>query len=411
MEHSHVMGGSTAERRINCPGSLEAEKAIPDSDPSEFAVRGSMLHAATELLVTADPADDDELEKLLDELEGQDLGFEGHDITRDLIDTKLRPAMHSWWWLIEKYDFDDWFIEQRVSLDSIVPGAFGTADIIAIDKQKRLHIVDWKFGDGVPVPAVENLGLGFYCGAALYDEDAELQEFTEEIDADSIWLHIVQPRESDSEIIHSWETNLDWIENLIDVASARMEVARQPDAPRTPGKWCKFCKAAAICPTYGSLASDALDIKPEGLDIIALSKALDVAELVYQWANSIFAYAQDQAESGVQIPGRKLVNKRGKRVFTDTDEAEKRLRKAKKKDGKAVRVADIFTKKLLSPAQAETLLGKKAFKEALGDIVVMHSTGTTLVPESDKRQAVVSGVELLANALPEQETGKRKQEK
>ena len=406
MEHSHVMGGSTCERRINCPGSLEAEKEIPDGEPSEFAERGSMLHAGTELLVTADPQDEKELEKLLGELKGQDLGFEGHEVTEELVDTKLRPAMYAWWDLIEKYDLDDWFIEQRVSLESIIPGAFGTADIIAKGTDRVLHIIDWKFGDGVPVPAVENLGLGFYAGAALFEEDEELIEFCDDIDENKIMLHIVQPREGDSQIIHSWETNVAWIEDLITLAEARIDIARKPDAPRTPGKWCRFCKAQAVCPAYGAMASDALSVKPEGaLSEIELAKLLNMADLLEGWCRSVYEHAQNQAEGGVQIPGYKLVNKRGRRVYTDRDEAEARLRKAKKSDGKAVRVGDIFEKTMLSPAKAEKLLGKKEYERVLGDIVVMHSSGLTLVDESDRRQAVVSGVELLANALPEQETG------
>src|SRR5210317_2213582 len=155
-KHSHFMGGSTAERRINCPGSLHLEKAVPDPESSEFAERGSMLHAAMELLLTADPRDVNELNKMLDQLEGQDLGFDGHEITRELIDEKIRPAWDAWKDLLVDFDLQDWFIEQRVSLEVVVPGAFGTADVLAKDGLDRIHVVDWKFGDGIVVPAREN---------------------------------------------------------------------------------------------------------------------------------------------------------------------------------------------------------------------------------------------------------------
>jgi hypothetical protein len=61
----------------------------------------------------------------------------------------------------------------------------------------------------------------------------------------------------------------------------------------------------------------------------------------------------------------------------------------------------MFTRKLLSPTQAEKL-DKELYGSKLSDIVAMHSSGTTLVPDSDKRQAIVSSTELLAKALPEQ---------
>jgi hypothetical protein len=56
-DHSHVMGGSSATKRINCPASYQLEAAMPEgTESSSYADRGSMLHAAMELLLTADPA-------------------------------------------------------------------------------------------------------------------------------------------------------------------------------------------------------------------------------------------------------------------------------------------------------------------------------------------------------------------
>jgi hypothetical protein len=51
---------------------------------------------------------------------------------------------------------------------------------------------------------------------------------------------------------------------------------------------------------------------------------------------------------------------------------------------------DIFTRKLISPAQAEEKLGKKkAIKDRLAEAVVAVSSGNTIAPLSDKRPAVV----------------------
>ena len=389
MEHSNVMGGSTASRRINCPGSYEAEKDIPNVE-SEYAARGSMLHVAMELMLTADPEDPD---KWLDELEGQDLGFEGHEITRELIDTKIKPAWNAWLDVLEEYELDDWFIEQRVSFGDVIPGAFGTADIAAIDMQKRLHILDWKFGDGVPVPVEGNYGLGFYAGGALYDEDAELQEMLAEITG--VVLHIVQPRVGSDTVLHSWETTEEWVEDLVELAATAVEKAKQPDAPRTPGSWCQFCRGRVNCPAQQGLVSTALSNEPSSMTSVELGTAMTMALQLKSWISEVVKLAEREAEQGAAIPGFKLVNKRPTRVWTDQDEAEKRLRNAK------VKVGDMFTKKLISPAQAEKM-NKELYGSKLSDIVVMHSSGLTLVPESDKRQAVVSSTELLANALPEQ---------
>ena len=391
--HSNVMGGSTATRRINCIGSYLAEKDYPPVD-SEFALRGSMLHSGQELLITAQPADMKACEPLFDELEGQDLGYEVEGgITRELIDTKLRPAMAEWFEFLEKYDIVDYWIEQRVSFGDVIPGAFGTADIIALDSSGRLHILDWKFGDGVPVPAEENFGLAFYGGAALYDEDPELIEALENITG--IVLHICQPRVGDSVIMHTWETTEDWIEQFVEVAAKAVVAAQNPDAPRTPGPWCQFCKDRVKCPAQQQLVSGALANQPKSMTSIELGQAMTMAINLKSWISEVVKLAQAEAENGATIPGFKLVNKRPTRVWADEAEAEKLFRNAK------VPVGKFTTKKLISPTQAEKL-NKQLYADKLSDIVVMHSSGLTLVPESDRRQAVVAATELLANALPEQ---------
>ncbi len=392
-QHSNVMGGSTASRRIHCPGSYLAEKDHPNVE-SEYAIRGSMLHSAMELLLTADPEAPEDVEDLFEQLIGQELGYgDAYEITQELVDTKLRPAWEAWQEVMDEYELDDWFIEQRVSFGDIIPGAFGTADIIAKDKQRRLHVLDWKFGDGVAVPVEANFGLGFYAGGALYDEDAELQEFCDDITG--VVLHIVQPRVGSSVVLHTWETTEEWIEILVEQAAAAVALAMQKDAPRTPGDWCMFCKDRVGCPAQQQLATLALSNEPKSMTSVELGAAMAMAQQLKSWISDVVKLAEAEAEAGAAIPGWKLVNKRPTRVWTDHDEAEKRLRNAK------IKVADMYNRKLISPTQAEKL-SKKLYGDKLSDIVVMHSSGLTLVRESDRRQAVVSGAELLANALPEQ---------
>ena len=405
-EHSHVMGGSTAKRRINCPGSLALEKAAPEQPSSEYAKRGSMLHAAMELLLTADPEGPVKAEPLLAELIGQDLGFgEENEITKDLIDDKLRPALHAWFYIRNEYDFDDWFIEQRVSMDSVIPGGFGTCDILAKDIDKSLHVLDWKFGDGVVVEAEGNEGLGFYAASAMYDTDPELIEFCSDIK--SVYLHIVQPRTGATEVFNTWEAGLDWVEKLVDQIARSVDLALKPDAPLKVGDWCQFCRARMTCPAQQALASQALSVAPKGMTSVDLGAAMVMAQQLKTWISEVVQFAQDQAESGVTIPGFKLVNKRPTRVWADERAAEKVFRAAK------IPVAKFTNKKLISPTQAQKL-DKELYGSKLNDIVAMHSTGLTLVLDSDKRQAVSASAELLAAALPKQkqetETGNRRQE-
>lgn len=401
-EHSNVMGGSTAAQRLNCPGSYQLELNMPKGPPSEFAERGSMLHAAMELLLTADPQTEEEVITMITELEGQDMGYNGHEITAELIQEKIAPAFQSWLTIIQEWDLDDWFIEQRVSLGEVVDGAFGTADVIAKDSFGRLHIIDWKFGDGVPVPAEGNLGLGFYAAAAMYDPDEELVEITEDISG--VVLHIVQPRMGSSDDpLDTWETTEEWVEKFVDQAVAAIEKAQQPDAPVKAGKWCRWCSAKVTCPAQQQLVGEVITKEPAGMSAVDLADLLDKLDILDQIKNAAFEYAQHQLEQGVQIPGRKLVQKRAQRKWIDPEAVEALCKK------KRVKVDDMYNKTLKSPAQMEKAV-KKIYTSALQDMVHSVSSGVTVVPDTDKRPAVSGSVQLLANAFEKIDTGKQENE-
>ena len=44
MQHSKVVGGSTAKRVINCPGSVALVQRMPPQVESKYAAEGTMLH-------------------------------------------------------------------------------------------------------------------------------------------------------------------------------------------------------------------------------------------------------------------------------------------------------------------------------------------------------------------------------
>ena len=44
MKHSNIVGGSTAERVINCPGSVKLVEKMPPKPSSTFAAAGTVLH-------------------------------------------------------------------------------------------------------------------------------------------------------------------------------------------------------------------------------------------------------------------------------------------------------------------------------------------------------------------------------
>ena len=79
-------------------------------------------------------------------------------------------------------------------------------------------------------------------------------------------------------------------------------------------------------------------------------------------------------------PGYKLVLGRSNRKYTDEDEVAEAAQKAG--------YTDIYKKSLIGITEMERLMGKKKFKEILGSLVYKPDGKVTLVPDSDKREAV-----------------------
>lgn len=83
MQHSRIVGGSTAKRVINCPGSVALVDKMPPQPSSKYADEGTLLH--------------DTIADILDGkgLVSDYLGRKHNDIvlTQDLIDRKLSVAL------------------------------------------------------------------------------------------------------------------------------------------------------------------------------------------------------------------------------------------------------------------------------------------------------------------------------
>ncbi len=391
-EHSNILGGSTAAQRIHCPGSYQLEQSVPKSPGSEFADRGSMLHAVMEMIINTDAQDMKEAVTVVEDHIGNDFGYEGHELTEELVKEKVLPALQSWFDIVDQWDLDTWFVEQRVSLGVVIDGAFGTADILALDDVGRMHIIDWKFGDGVPVPAENNLGLGFYAACALYDEKPQLREiFTD--DVSDVVLHIVQPRTGSSDNPHDyWETETDWLEDLVDSAVLAIEKAMQPGAPTSPGSWCRWCDAKTVCPSQQALVGEVISKDPKVMSGVEFADLLRKLVLVEDMKKAAFERALHEMEAGAKIPGWKLVQKRATRRWINEAEAVAACKL------KRLKVDDMYDKKLKTPPAMEKR-NPKVYSKCLSKLVHSISSGVTVVPDTDKRAAISSSVELLANAI------------
>jgi hypothetical protein len=369
MSHSTIVGGSTASRVINCPGSVKLVAQMPPRPSSSYADEGTLLHEVmAELLNNGLTKPEDFIGRR----------YENVELTQDLIEDKVRPAMR----LLDEVDPEqmmDVLVERKVGFGDLLPGVFGSCDVIG-RLGDTAYIIDWKFGDGVAVSAEENKQLMFYCAAAMRTDGCEwVFKGAKEVE-----LVIIQPP-----VIRRWKTTFERIKEFeLDLVRA-VKAAQEPDAPLSHGDHCRWCAAKPICPRMTGEVDRALKTQLQNINVDAIGGLLNNADLLEGWIKDLRALAFELLESDVKVPGYKLVAKRATRQWTDDKGAVTFL----KDNG-----VEPFEPKLKTPAAAEKELKKS--KVALpSDLIVAVSSGSTLAPEDDPRPAVLNIGKQLTAAL------------
>lgn len=368
---------SSAYRRIHCPPSLLLEEQFEEGG-SIFAAEGTAGHTMAEHLLrrylkqrTKRPTSEfytDELLEAVDEYVNYVIG-EIEDARREYAQAVLS-------------------VEQRIDASEYVDACFGTADMVIIT-DKVAHIIDLKLGKGVEVHPEENPQLMIY-GLGVLNMAETLFD-----DIQTVRMTIVQPRLGNCS---TWSVSPEylkrWGEEVLRPAGAKALLgAGEFEA----GTWCRFCKARNQCRTR---AESFLDMAKMEFKAPALLTDDEVAEVILKadelskWAAGVYAFAQDQAIiHGKQWNGFKVVEGRSNRKYTSDTEVVAAATEAGYKD--------IYKRSLISLTEMERLMGKDNFKQILGSLVYKPSGKLTLVPESDKREAVTNST---AQADFEEET-------
>ncbi len=370
MSHSNIVGGSTAKRVINCPGSVALCQKVPPRPSSKYADEGTLLHNVMAEMLGSDK----ELRHVLD------MEYNGIKLTGDLIDEKVRPALDA----INEIDPDaqlEFAVEQTVSFGDLIPGVFGSCDLIGRIGDRAI-ILDWKFGDGVAVEAEENSQLLFYTAAAIRTPALEWV-FK---DAKDIECIIVQPPK-----IKRWVTSFDRVRLFERELTYAVKQSAKPDAPLKIGDHCRWCAAKPICPLMTGAVDRATQTQIKELNVTQLGDMLQRADVLEDWISDLRALALQVLESGNPVPGYKLVQKRATRQWKDEESAKQALLKH-------LPMTDVMETYLISPAQAEKKL-KKLKLPMPDDQIISVSSGTTLAPESDPRPAVLQIGQQLTAAL------------
>lgn len=298
MSSAHaVRNASGAKRWMNCPGSINMEHGRPNNS-SGAARLGTAGHALGEacLLDGSDAGEwlggyvrlspNEQCEVYLpNQLSEGDLpppGYEDFPIDADMADAvqvyldAVREELASLGeqaelqvekrfdlsWLVG-YDYDE--VEEARVLEAgdfyVSPSGirrndfgdlvhadgrlchgpmFGTNDASVILLFDHVSVFDYKHGQGVVVEVEENEQELYYALGCARELDWAFN---------TLDLIIVQPRAQHADgKVRRWSTTKAYLrefEERLRIAALATEV---PDAPLAAGDWCKFCKAAGVCP-------------------------------------------------------------------------------------------------------------------------------------------------------------------
>lgn len=393
-----ILSPSSAKRWLYCPGSVALHAQYPDSG-SDDAAEGTAAHALGE--------------KCLKE------GLDATDLIGMVIPTDRQPYKVDDEMADEVQKYVDYvrtvqqscggelFVEQRLSIEHLTgePGAEGTADAVILSADgETLHVIDLKYGKGVRVEADHNEQLAIYASAALKALDllGSVQR---------VVMHIVMPR-----LNHypTWELpverpeqpdanghryNMRTFEQAVQARAAKA-ITFIGKSPEDVGildmgpsaDTCRWCRAKADCPALAEQVQEEigadfnnLDAMPPITDQTNIGEKLDAVELVEMWCKAVRAEAERRLHAGVAVPGYKLVEgKRGARSWSSDEQAEEVMKSMRLKQD------EMYNFKLISPTQAEKLLKDSPKRwNRLQELVSQKGGNPTVVPESDKRPALV----------------------
>ena len=358
-----ILSASSSDRWLHCPPSARLCECYDDKG-SDYAAEGTDAHALCEykLRQTLGMEATDPIENLTwfnEEMSDCAAGYTAYVLEQAEAakQTCADPVV---------------LIEQRVDFSRWVESGFGTADCIII-ANGTLQIIDYKHGLGVLVSAEKNPQMQCYALGTLELFDAIY-------DIDLVRMTIYQPRRDN---VSTYELSKDELYRWADeVLKPTADLAFAGDGNFLCGEWCGFCKAKHDCRARADANMELAryDFKlPPLLTDEEVEAILARADDLVSWATDIKEYALQQAISGKEWHGWKLVEGRSNRRYTNETAVAGAVTDAG---------FDPYEHKVLGVTAMQKLLGKSRFDELLAAYIEKPQGKPTLVPESDKRPAM-----------------------
>lgn len=290
----------------------------------------------------------------------------------------------------------------------------GTVDVTILT-HGVIEIIDYKDGR-VLVEAMDNLQLDQYAYGVL--ADPEFFDRHTAYSPDVVRMTIIQPRLKQP--VSFFETT---VGELIDnkcIIIAQAAATDDPHAPLVPGEsQCKYCRAKGTCSALAghvmkeisvmfqpieSLAQQSAQIEPTTMTDEQIRQIMEASALVMQMIDGVEKESLRRLNAGQIIPGLKLVNGRGTRVWNLSEgEIEAKLKVM------GAPASAIWVKKIVSPAQAEKMkwgteeegksLSARQIERMKKEYISTIAGKLTVALESDDRPAVIMNAAPLFGAV------------
>lgn len=383
-ERAHaLLSASSAKRWMNCPPSARLAETFPEEE-SEYAKEGTLAHSICELKLRKlyiEPGMPERTYKSkLNKLKKEPLYQQEMDrFTDDYVEYVQKIAMES-----PVAPFVS--IEKKVDYSHVAPEGFGTADCIII-YGNCCHVIDFKYGKGIPVSAEGNPQMALYAIGAI-------AAYGLLYPIEHVHQHVIQPRLNN---FSHWQTTLkelnDWAEILVKPAAIQ---AFAGEGEFRQGAWCDdcFCCVSGCC---RHRADENLSLEeyidpiqggmklPPLLSDEEVGNILQRAQNLAKWVKKMEQHALNELLKGNVVPGWKIVEGRSNRKITDTTAAYKEL------VGAGYKKALLYNQTPVSLTEAERLISKEDYENILANYIEKPPGAPTLAPETDKRQAYRPG--------------------
>ena len=350
---------SAAARWLACPPSVALTQGMKE-EPSPYAMEGTQAHAIAEQKLRK------YINKSRKKIVCEDKDMDGYtDDYRDYVIEQFNEA--------KKADPAAMlFIEERLDYSEWAKNGSGTGDAVII-ADGTCHILDFKYGAGDPVSAIENPQCRLYALGAI-------NEYGMIYDFNKVKTHIFQPRKNS---ISTEELTVDeliaWGETVVRPAA---ELADKGEGEFNPGeKQCRWCLAKDTCKARAKKNLQIFidgDNDPATMSLEEIAKLLPHIKEIEAWCKDIKTYALDQMLKGEQIKGYKLVEASAKRKIIDEEGLKQELREHGYEDED--------TMKLKSLSDLEKLVGKKEFAILSAGHVERPKGSPAIAPLNDKRK-------------------------